>query len=108
MTDHQLVTQPEPEHLANASLTLARVLAGTPDRTTRRAAAAAVAVLGDVQPPYPPHPVSVEPMDAGAGIARARAALRRAAEDARTPAEAMRIAHGIRELAEADSTSGAR
>ena len=107
MTDEQLISQPEPEHIAHATLALARVLAGSPDRTTRLAAAAAVAVLGDVHPPYPPHPQHLEPMDAATGISEARAALLRAARDARTPAEAIRIAHGARELADVDP-AGAR
>ena len=107
MTDEQLISQPEPEHIAHATLTLARVLAGNPDRTTRRAAAAAVAVLGDVHPPYPPHPQHLEPMDAAVGVPEARAALLRAARDARTPAEAVRIAQGARELANITS-AGAR
>lgn len=108
MTDTQLTSQPEPEHLAHATLTLARILAGDPDRTTRRAVAAALAILGDVQPPYPPHPEHPEPLDTTTGVREALAALRRAADDAQTPAEAVRIARGTRELVELHPTPGAR
>ena len=106
MTAPTLTSQPEPEHLAHATLTLARVLAGDVDLDTRLAVGAAIAVLSDVHPPYPPHPEHLEPLPADDGIRDALAALDRAAGAAATVEEAVRIAFGARELTTHAATSG--
>jgi hypothetical protein len=97
MTDTTIHTQPEPEHIAGASLALARVLAGNPDLETRLGVGAALAMLSDVHPPYPPHPVDLAPMTPDAGIAAALEALGRAG-DSRDVDDAIRIGFAAREL----------
>jgi hypothetical protein len=68
-------TQPEPLHLARAARVLDAVLAGDLDVETRLAVGAALAVLRDVHPPYPPLPPPTRAIPAGEGIAAARAEL---------------------------------
>lgn len=111
MTDHleqplRITSQPEPEHLATATLALARVLAGDIDVDTRLAVGAALAELSDVTPPYPPHPEDLEPKPAEQGIRDALAALDRALDAATGVAEAVRIGLGARELTTHLRTTG--
>ena len=97
MTEPLLTSQPEPEHIASASIALARILAGDVDLDTRLALGAALAVLGDVHPPYPAHPEGLEPLPLADGLAETAQALTEASRTASTE-EALRIAETLREL----------
>src|SRR4249920_1728489 len=98
MTSLTLESQPEPAHLRRARAALAAVLAGEPDLDTTLAIGAALAVLADVHPPYPPLPDPIEPLAAESGISHARAELARAAATAGHPQEAIRAGLAAREL----------
>lgn len=97
MTEPLLTSQPEPEHIATASLALARTLAGDVDLDVRLAVGAALAVLGDVHPPYPAHPEDLEPLPLSDGLAEAARALTDACRTASTE-EVLRIAATLHEL----------
>ena len=101
MTD-LIESQPEPEHLARASAALVAVLAGDADLLTRLAVGAALAILGDVHPPYPPLPDPDAPLPAGPGIATALAHLNLALAETSSPQEAIRIGLAGRRLHEID------
>jgi hypothetical protein len=98
VTQPILYSQPEPEHIARAGLTMAGVLAGELDFETRFAVAGALAILRDVHPPYPPHPAEVDAVPAEAGVAGALASLARAVEHSGSIREVLRIGHAAREL----------
>ena len=91
-------SQPEPLHIARASAALDAVLAGESDLMTQLAVAAALIILGDVHPPYPPLPEPEAPIAAEVGIAEALAELSRAAAAATSPQEAVRIGLAARHL----------
>ena len=98
-----LNSQPEPPHIARASAALAAVLAGHPDLDTQLAAGTALAILGDVHPPYPPLPEPEAALPAARGIATALAELSRAIAASGTPEEAVRVGLAARELRELET-----
>jgi hypothetical protein len=98
MTTTTVQTQPEPEHIAHATLTLAGVLAGDLDVDTSLAVGSAVAILSDVHPPYPPHPARVDAIPLERGIGDALASLALAVEHSDSIPEVLRIAFAAREL----------
>ena len=93
-----ITTQPEPLHLGRAAQALDAVLAGDLDVETRLAVGAALAVLADVHPPYPPLPEPAQPMPVVEGIALAVAELAAAVEHAGSVEEAIRAGLAAREL----------
>ena len=93
-----LNSQPEPLHISRASTALAAVLAGHPDIETRLTVAGALAILGEVYPPYPPLPEPKAPLPPARGIATALIALSRAAAAASNPEEAIRVGLAARKL----------
>jgi len=93
-----ITTQPEPLRLGRAAQALDAVLAGDLDVETRLAVGAALAVLADVHPPYPPLPEPAQPVPAAEGIALAVAELAAAVEHAGSVEEAIRAGLAAREL----------
>ena len=93
-----LNSQPEPPHISRASSALVAVLAGDPDLETRLSVAGALAILGEVYPPYPPLPEPKAPLPPARGIATALIALSRAAAAANSPEEAIRVGLAARRL----------
>ena len=92
-------TQPIPPHVDRAADALEAVLLTDLDVDTRLAVAAALASLLDVHPPYAPPGAVPSPMPASEGLGTAREALRVAATEAGSVAEAIRIGLAAHELA---------
>lgn len=103
MTSDRILSQHEPEDIARARRALDDVLAGPAGTHCRLAVGAALAVLSDVSPPYPPLPESTCPQAEAVGVAAARSAMAAAAvrPDASIE-ETLRIARALRELNELD------
>jgi len=97
-----IATQPVPEHIAVARSALVSLHAAHPDVDVSLAASLALALLDNVQPPYPPPEPSVEPVNLTAGLAAARRTLARAAREAITVAESLRIGRAGAELVGVD------
>jgi hypothetical protein len=100
MTDSPSIeTQPEPENVARAGDLLESLLAGDLDTDARLAIGAALDVLYDVHPPYPPRP-QPEPatVDLPTGVRLALKALSDAERAASSVGEAIRMGLAAREL----------
>jgi hypothetical protein len=98
MTKNPIHSQPIPLHIDRAARAMDAVLAGEVDPQIRLDVGAALAILVDVCPPYPPLPDSVHATLAAEGIALAIAELTAAIETAATPGEAIRAGLAAREL----------
>ncbi len=102
MTSHpktsDALTQNEPALIAEATIALARVLAGDLDLHTRLTVAGALCTLSDVHPPYPPHPADVAPLDPEEGLTRAFEALTQHAGQALPLPQLVRLTLVARDL----------
>ncbi len=94
----EIQTQPEPEYIARAGDLIEAVLAGEIDIQARLALGAALAILCDVHPPYPPRPEPATTLDLPTGIRLALQTLNAAKYSAPTVADAIRAGLAAREL----------
>lgn len=93
-------TQPIPPAIEAARRALHRILnAGSEDIADDLAVIEALAILEDVQPPYPPAPADDVACTLDEALPVARAALALAVQDAASIPEALRFALASRELA---------
>jgi len=98
MTQPILESQSEPAHIRRARAALAAVLVGEPDLDACLAVGGALALLGDVHPPYPLLPNPVEPLAVADGVAVALAELAHAIEAASGAQGAITAGLAAREL----------
>jgi hypothetical protein len=98
MTKTPIHSQPIPLHIDRAARAMDAVLAGDVGPQIRLDVGAALAILLDVYPPYPPLPAPVQATPAAEGIASTIAELTAAIETAATSGDAIRAGLAAREL----------
>lgn len=103
MSSTEIVSTAVPTAIAEARAAMIRMLRAAPeDLVSDLCVVEALAILEDVYPPYPPPPPDDVAWTLDEGVRVARDALRRAIDESRSAAEAVRCAHASRTLAGAD------